>query len=272
MKIEKIKLWENTPGMCGQEPELTAYIPNYMSEMTDNLVHKGAILICPGGGYAELTDAEGVHYAEFFAVHGFVSFVLKYRIAPYRFPLPLLDARRAMRLIRRNADKYGIDKNKIAIMGSSAGGHLAALTSTYTGRIAYEGIDEVDYEDYMPNAQILCYPVIELDTPICHIGSGQNLLGENYKRDAHKLIPSALVMKDTPKTFIWHSFADNAVDVRNSLNYAAALKECGVPCEMHIFPDGTHGHGLQIFKDSKVSQYLQKWSRLLLEWLEYNEY
>ena len=122
----------------------------------------GAIVICPGGAYRLRVAHEGKNYAEFLTEHGYTSFVLDYRVAPHKFPLPLLDARRAIRFVRFYADKYGIDKNKIAIMGSSAGRHLAAMTATYYEPIEFENIDEIDKEDFIPNAQILCYPVIKL--------------------------------------------------------------------------------------------------------------
>lgn len=267
MKIEKIELWEKVPGKCEETPYITAYIPNTALGVT----HKGAIVILPGGGYAGRANHEGMGFAEFFVIHGYTAFVVDYRVSPHEFPLPLLDARRAVQYVRHNADKYGIDKDKIAIMGSSAGGHLAALTSTYTEKIDFGDIDEIDKEDFIPNAQILCYPVIELNTPVCHVGSGQNLLGARYEADAHKYIPSDFVTEETPKAFIWHTFEDGAVDVRNSLNYASALKSKGVFSEMHIFPDGHHGKGLSIAED-KISKHIKKWSSLLLEWLEYNEF
>lgn len=267
MKIEKIKLWENVPGKCEEVPYLTAYIPDTLLGVT----HKGAVVICPGGGYAMRANHEGMGYAEFLATHGYIAFVVDYRVAPHEFPLPLLDARRAMRYVRYNAEKYGIDKDKIAIMGSSAGGHLAAMTSTYTDKIDYEGVDEIDNEDFIPNAQILCYPVIELNTLICNVGSGKNLFGNRYESEARNYIPTNLVSEKTPKAFIWHTFEDGAVDVRNSLNYASALKEKNIPAEMHIFPEGNHGKGLSIAGD-KISKHIFKWCELLLKWLEYYEF
>ena len=119
-----------------------------------------AIVIFPGGAYRGLADHEGRGYAEFLNENGITAFVVNYRVAPHKFPLDLLDARRAVRWGRAHAGEYGICKDKIAVMGSSAGGHLTALVSTYRGAIDHEGMDAVDREEYLPNAQILCYPVI----------------------------------------------------------------------------------------------------------------
>ena len=153
--INKMKLWSNVPGMCEETPTLNAYIPK--NKNTDY-----AVVIFPGGAYLRRAEHEGAGYAQFLANNGITAFVCDYRVSPHEFPLPLLDARRAVQLVRSMADEYGIDKRKVAVMGSSAGGHLAALVSTYFDEITYEKNDEIDTEDYIPNAQILCYPVIKL--------------------------------------------------------------------------------------------------------------
>ena len=145
MYTEQLNLWDNTPGLCEEVPVIEYYKPA-------NKTSDAAVVILPGGGYEIRADYEGEGYAQFLADHGISAFVVQYRVKPHTFPLPLLDARRGIRFIRHNAEKYGIDKNKIAIMGSSAGGHLAALTSTYTKPIDFEGIDDIDKEDFLPNA------------------------------------------------------------------------------------------------------------------------
>lgn len=264
MQIEKFNLWDNTPGMCEEVPTITAYIP-------DRGKKQGAVVILPGGGYHGRAPHEGMGYAEFLAVNGYSSFVVDYRVSPHEFPLPLLDARRGMRFVRYHAEKFGVDKNKVAIMGSSAGGHLAALTSTYFEPIDYEKQDEIDKEDFLPNAQILCYPVIDLHTPIAHEGSGMNLLGARYDTDYEKFIPRLLVSDKTPQAFIWHTFEDGGVDVRNSLKYVSALREKEIPAELHVFPHGGHGKGRSVESD-KVSRHVYQWNDLLVKWLEYIEF
>ncbi len=262
MQIIKKQLWDNTPGQCTEVPVLTAYIP-------ENKTHDGAVVIFPGGGYAMRASYEGEDYARFLADNGICAFVCDYRVAPDQFPLPLLDARRAVRTVRYEAEKYGIDKNKIAVMGSSAGGHLAAMTSTYYEPIDFEGSDEIDREDFIPNAQILCYPVIMLyGKGVGHIGSGENLLGSRLPYMGEELSPNLIVSEKTPKAFIWHTFADDCVNVINSLEYAKSLRKYNILSECHIFPDGAHGMGLATGED-KLSCHVTRWKESLVRWLEY---
>lgn len=268
MVKEELNLWENTPGKCEEIPTITYYKPDIKKS-------DAAVVIFPGGGYGFRAPHEGEGYAEFLASNGISAFVVGYRVAPHHhFPLPLLDARRGVRYVRYYAEKFGIDKNKIAVMGSSAGGHLAAFTSTYTAPIDFEGADDIDKEEFLPNAQILCYPVINLyDKQISHIGSGDNLLGDVYEESndvetRKKFTPTLLVNEKTPKAFIWHTFEDGAVNVQNTLEYATALKKANVLSEIHIFPDGPHGLGLTE-KSNKIECHVSQWADCLVKWLEY---
>lgn len=228
------------------------------------------ILIFPGGGYEKHSKYEGEEYAHFLNKNGFDAFVLNYRIYPDLFPAPLLDARRAIQYIRHNKEKFELNHNKIAVMGSSAGGHLAALVSNYKEHIN-DGInDEISNEDYLPNAQILCYPVIRLTSDFTHVGSQINLLGKENLSMAQKLSVDSLVTDKTPPAFIWHTFSDNIVSVLNSLSYATELKKYAVRTEIHIFPDG--GHGLGLANDDEtdpVLSHISQWSDLLVNWLKY---
>ena len=139
MEKQIIKLWESeVPGYIGGELPMLTYYPS------ENKKGNGTVIICPGGGYCKRAPHEGEGYAKYLNSIGLDAFVVDYRVDPNRFPYPLLDARRSVRYVRKNAEKFGIDPNKIAIMGSSAGGHLAALTSTYRGQIEGEGVDEIN--------------------------------------------------------------------------------------------------------------------------------
>jgi acetyl esterase/lipase len=138
---------------------------------------------------------------------------------------------------------------------------LTALLSTYTAKIDGEGIDEVDGESFLPNGQILCYPVISSDERISHQGSYRNLLGENYGERA-SFSPELLVNSTTPPAFIWHTADDGTVNVINSYRYAEALRNYSIPCELHIFPNGTHGLGL-----AEQNTYVTRWKDWLLTWL-----
>ncbi len=249
--MQDIKLWEN-------EDVILSYYPS-LNKSTD-----ATVILFPGGGYGSCTFNEGEGYAQLFNTFGMDAFVLYYRLSPNRFPLPLLDARRAVRSVRSNSERFGISKNKVLVMGSSAGGHLAALISTYDKPISGEGVDEIDREDFLPNGQILCYPVISSDEAISNIGSYKNLLGDDYDmRD--ELSPDLLVKKMTPKAFIWHTAEDKGVNVINSYRYAEALRMNNIPHELHVFPHGRHGLGL-----SPHFPYDAEWTRLLRRWLSLN--
>ncbi len=242
-----------------EDPTLTHYAP---AEVKSDW----SVVIFPGGGYTLRAEHEGKGYAEFFNQHGIHAFVVDYRVAPSRFPESLTDARRAIRTVRKNAEAWGLSADKIAVMGSSAGGHLAALASNYFEPIENEKKDEIDDLNCRPNAQILCYPVISLQAEWGHLGSGQNLLGERYDELAEALSVQNLVSDQTPPAFVWHTFADACVPVNNSLEYVKALKAHNIPAELHIFPMGRHGLGLvdQTPEFSHVAQ----WSGLLLNWLK----
>ena len=267
MYVETFLLWEETPGTYDDTPTITYYRP-------DICVSNAAVVIFPGGGYTHLSEHEGMGYAEFLAQNGVSAFVVKYRYRPHYFPLPLLDARRGVRFVRYYAEKFGVDKNKVAVMGSSAGGHLAALVSTYTDPIDFEEQDEIDNEDFLPNKQILCYPVINLyDKNYAHIGSGDNLIGTPYTDLSDtvrrmELTPTLLISSTTPEAFIWHTFEDNGVSVKNSLEYASRLRDYGIAAEMHIFPHGRHGLGLTEHLNA-LECHVAQWGDLLVKWLRY---
>ena len=257
---QTIQLWDKTPGMCEEIPVLDIYIPE---KQTSDI----AVVILPGGGYSMRATHEGEGYAEFLNSHGIAAFVCQYRVAPHRFPLPLLDSRRAVRYVRYHSEKFGISKEKVYIMGSSAGGHLAALTSTYDKPIDFEGLDEIDQESGKPDGQILCYPVIKLlGKGIGHLGSGQNLLGDRHAELGEELSPDLIADETTPKAFIWHTFNDDCVNVINSLDYAKRLRQVQVPVELHIYPDGPHGLGL-----APAYPHVADWSEQLIRWLIFND-
>lgn len=251
-----IQLWDKIPGMCEEVPVLEYYPAEH--KVTD-----ATCVICPGGGYAMRADHEGRGYAEYFNSLGMDAFVCEYRVSPHRFPLELLDIRRSIRYVRAHAAEYGIDPNKVAVMGSSAGGHLAAFVSTYTAPIDFEDTDAIDSENPIPNATILCYPVIHCPdaSNIAHAGSYYNLLGEG-RDDYDKYSPDLLVSDTTPTAFIWHTSDDSCVNVINSYAYATALRQHNINHEMHIFPSGYHGLGL-----AGNMPHVAQWTGLLKNWL-----
>ena len=222
-----------------------------------------AVIIFPGGGYTWLADHEGEGYAQLLNVFGISAFVVKYRVYPNLFPAPLLDARRAIRFVRFHANKFAINKSKVLVMGSSAGGHLAALVSTYLEEIG-EPNDALCQESFLPNGQILCYPLISSDESISHKGSYRSLLGDKYE-NRQDYSPELLISEKTPPAFIWHTANDELVPSENSYRYAEMLTKNGIACELHVFPFGNHGLGIAN-GDRQVNQ----WVYLLQNWLRSN--
>lgn len=247
-------LWEKSE----KNPTQLHYYPSTYK------VSRAAVVILPGGSYSSHAEYEGKGYAELFNTLGIDSFVLNYRIYPERFPLPLLDARRAVRFLRSRADELGIDKQKILVVGSSAGGHLAALLSTFFLPIEGENVDAVDEENFIPDGQILCYPVISSDDEFGHLHSYSHLLGDRFS-EKDKYSPERLVSERTPKTFIWHTSTDKSVNVINCYRYGEALARKGVSCEMHVFPVGDHGCAFAPHVTNVCA-----WIELLRKWLIYN--
>ena len=221
-----------------------------------------AVIIFPGGGYAYRAQHEGEGYAKWLQSIGITSFVVEYRVDPYKHPAQISDAIRAVRYVRYYADKYGIDKNKIAVMGSSAGGHLAGSVSVHFDKEMYAKTDEIDNENCRPNATILCYPIIDM-FEYRHDGSRQNLIGTPaLHADKEFMSLYKHVTESTPQAFIWHTSTDQAVPVENSLMYADALSKVKVPFELHIYPVGLHGLGR-----AEDLPHVAQWTTSLENWL-----
>ena len=251
-------MWDSAPFLKKFEPVLE-YYPAEEKKTT------ATVVIFPGGGYWGRAPHEGHSYALHFNSIGMDAFVCEYRTSDMgdSFPSPLLDARRAIRFVRANAEKFGIDPDRVAVIGSSAGGHLAAFVSTYTDPIDGEGADELDRINCVPNATILCYPVIHYpdESGIAHADSFYCLLGTE-NADFSKYSPDLLVTDETPTAFIWHTSEDPGVNVINSYRYAEALRRHGIPHEMHIFPYGGHGAGL-----AEGKPHIAQWTGLMKNWL-----
>ncbi|MBE8723056.1 alpha/beta hydrolase [Sphingobacterium pedocola] len=247
--------------------------PRIQAFFTSQQENKGtAVLIIPGGGYSRLAyQVSGYQLAKWFNTLGMHAFVLEHRLphspdVQQRELAPLQDAQRAMRIIRRNALQWGIDPLRIGVMGSSAGGHLAATLSTCQKDISEAG-DSTDSYDYAPAFQILISPVIDMGE-YAHMGSRVQLLGENPNPALlNQFSLHRQVRKDTPRAFIVHAFNDNAVSAKNSLLYYDKLLESGVSSSLHIFPHGKHAIAL---RDNPGST--QSWVDLCEKWLMENDF
>ncbi|MCQ2538090.1 MAG: alpha/beta hydrolase [Lachnospiraceae bacterium] len=221
----------------GFEARFTGYIRHNDESFRSNRI-RPALLVLPGGGYQYTSVREAEPIALKFSAMGYQTFVLDYSCAPSgaRYPVALNQAKTAMKMIRENAEIWHIDPKKVAVTGFSAGGHLAASLCCLFD------------EDSRPDAAVLCYPVITAEEAYTHRGSIENLSGESLEKvDKDFFSMETRVQKNTPPTFLWHTWQDGSVNVMNSLKYAEALKKEGIIAELHIFPFG--GHGLSLSTD-----------------------
>ncbi len=216
--------------------------------------NKAAVLICPGGGYAGVSVIkEGEEIARWFNNLGVTAFVLYYRMPNGHRHIPLSDTRKALEIIHSRSQEWNIKPGKVGILGFSAGGHLAATTATHLACTPLR-----------PAFQILCYPVITMDSTFTHRGSRSNLLGRNPSDELVALFSAEKqVSPSAPPAFIFHAEDDKTVPVKNSQVYAEELKKMGVPHELHIFKAGGHGFGMR-----PTNPETDQWPLLLEKWLK----
>lgn len=254
-KIENERIHQvGTPGMY-------AFFPSSQE-------NKGAaVIICPGGGYSHLAYIiSGTQLAKWFNSMGVSAFVLNYRLPTSpdlkeRQLAPLQDAQRALRIVRSRAKEWSIKPDKIGVMGTSSGGHLAATLGTSTEDVSASG-DALDKITFNPNFMILVSPVISMGI-YAHAGSRKNLLGENPSKDLIEKYSAELQVKSaTPPTFIVHAFDDKVVSVRNSLMFYEALLDKNISASIHIFPQGGHAIALRNNPGST-----EQWTNLCEMWL-----
>lgn len=273
MRYEVIKLKDEFSflGENGKDPILEIYLPYNMTEMHHENRKRPCMVVCPGGGYGMCSQRESEPIALKFLEEGFNVFVVTYSVAPNRFPTQIREVAAVMELIYKNADNWNCDTDKVAIIGFSAGGHLAAHYSTM---FDCKEVREVFPESKSVNASVLCYPVISAESVSAHMGSFINLIGRNpeeqevidyFSCDKH-------VKPTTPPAFLWHTAADDCVPLKNSLLYAEALWKNKVPVELHVYPFG--GHGLstcdsQTIDDmTPIFEYNAQWVSSVKKWLK----
>lgn len=261
LMLDAIPLWpDGAPGLNEASP---AFNPTITPCACATGHRAGAVIICPGGGYAGRAPHEGEPVARWLNSLGIHAFVCDYRVAPYRHPYPSLDAKRAVRWIRAHAAKYDVDPAHIGLLGFSAGGHLVATVGTQFDAGDPTAADPIDRLSCRPDALVLCYPVVSFG-PYRHDGSMRNLLGDDPEPELVTALSNELqVTADTPPTFLWHTADDAGVPVENSLLFAQALSAHKVPYELHVFQSGRHGLGL-----ADEDPHVASWSRLCGEWLK----
>jgi len=246
-----------------QIPEIAVYLP------TKKYSTGQCVVICPGGGYWQLSyDLEGSDIARYLNSIGIAAVILKYRLPSNAYCIephkaPLMDAQRAMRLVRFNAQKWNVDKNKIGIMGFSAGGHLASTLGTHFDYGNSSSADSVEMQSCRPDFMILLYPVISFTDTVRHSGSRKNLLGENPDKDLIVFYSNELQVKDdTPPTFFVHADNDESVPVENTLLMYKALRNKKINAELHILSEGGHGFGLAV-----SNEHVASWTNSMKLWL-----
>jgi acetyl esterase/lipase len=237
-------LWPEGSIAAGKESEGDPAVPTMDVHLPDPGKATGsAVVVLPGGGYGGISmDFEAVHAAQFITSNGVAAFVVRYRHAPrFRHPLPMEDARRAMRLVRSRAAEFKIEPNRIGLMGFSAGGHLASTVITHLDGGDPAASDPVAKVSARPDFAILVYPVITFtEDKFVHKGSRSNLTGDNEKLWP-ELSSERHVSQDTPPVFLIHGGKDKGVPPENSMMFADACRKAGVSVELHVLSHGEHG-------------------------------
>jgi acetyl esterase/lipase len=226
-----------------------------------------AVVICPGGGYAGLAmEKEGLEVAEWMRERGIAGIVLRYRCGggANQQPVPLEDAQRAIRTVRARAAEWGVDPDRVGILGFSAGGHLASTAATMFDDGDAEAADPIERESSRPDFAVLVYPVISMVEGVTHGGSRHNLLGESPSDElAGQWSTDQRVTDQTPPTFLVHASDDEGVPVKNSLLFYEALVAHKIPAELHIYEAGGHGFGML-----RGDRPADRWPEQLEPWLK----
>jgi len=247
-----------------QTPTIEVYLP------TKQIATGEAVVIFPGGGYGILAyDWEGTDFAKWLNAQGIAGIVVKYRLPISKSltdpkEVPLMDAQRAIRLVRHHAETWNINPSKVGVMGFSAGGHLASTLSSQYNHEVNRSMDAKDTLSARPDFSILVYPVISFRDAAVHSGSRKNLIGDNASQELMDRFSGELnVNSQTPPTFLVHAQDDKGVPIQNSLLYYQALHKNGVKASLHIYPTGGHGFGFGLGKGA-----VESWREVLLQWMK----
>lgn len=282
---EFIDLWPNgAPGAPSTLPAETLVERSTDPQLTDRAMvginrprmavfrpsvpNGAAVLVTPGGGYVRVVvDKEGYELGHWLSARGFTVFVLFYRLPGDGWTagpdVALSDAQRAMRLIRHRARDYGLDPERVAVTGFSAGGHVAADLGTRFATSTCTPVDAADRLSPRPSAVAAIYPVISMTAPVAHAGSRERLIGKDASVNLERThSPHLNVPGDAPPFFILHAEDDDAVPVENALLLRAALRAKSIPVETHLFTHGGHGFGIR----KVLGKPAGAWPELFLTW------
>jgi acetyl esterase/lipase len=254
------------PGALGHRiedrPRVDVYLPD------SNPTHS-AVLVIPGGGYHDVMDTyEGAAPAQWLVERGVAAFVLHYRVAPYRYPVPIDDAERAIRLLRSRASEFGFAPDHFGAWGFSAGGHITSILSTLFDNGVPSSPDVIEHASDRPDFVILAYPVISMKPGVAHVGSLHNLLGPVPDPALVALLSAEdHVTPMSPPAFVFTTNDDDVVPSRNSSLYVAACQQAGMLVEFHMFEHGHHGVGLATDNPA-----LHLWTLLLESWMRQNHW
>lgn len=265
---------ETIDGIDGTKARLDCYVIDNSEEMDTKRKRVGVLLI-PGGGYVMTSDREAEPVALRLLSYGYNVFILRYSCWPSVFPVSFLQAAEAMHRIRTNAEQWHVDPHAVAVMGFSAGGHLAGLLTT---QFDAPELTKAGYkpEEMRPDAAILGYSVLDAGK-WTHHSSIEHLVGKDKASDPaiiDRLSLQKHVSSHTPPVFLWHTATDDTVPVQNSLMFASSCVENNVPVELHIFPQGGHGLSLGTCEDAisgwhnyGIEPAIQPWPRLMRAWM-----
>ena len=263
---DTLLLWPNgAPDALGDAPHDQPMLIRYPAPK--EIATGAAVVVCPGGGYRMLAmNHEGHQIARWLNSFGVSAYLVTYRLGKdgYRHPVPMHDGQRALRTVRANATPWQIDPSRVGVLGFSAGGHLASTLGTHFDAGNAEASDPIDQVSSRPDFMVLLYPVISFTETYQHAGSRKMLLGE----DANPALVASLsnetqVKDDTPPTFLVHTSEDTSVPPQNSIFFYLALREKGVPVELHIYEKGRHGLGM-----GDRGSAFSSWPERCEEWME----
>jgi len=252
--------------------KLTLYLLDYSERMLLSR-QRPLVLICPGGAYEFVSEREGEPIAMRFLAMGYHAAILHYSVSPARFPEALLQTGAAVKYLKENAQAFHIDPDAIVLQGCSAGGHLAASYGVFwSSTLVMEHLQSTR-QMLRPAGLILCYPVITSGA-YAHHDSFKNLLGEQYEKLKGEMSLETAVNEDTPRTFLWHTAADELVPVENSVLFFSALHSKGISAELHIYPEGEHGLSLATPLTAEADGTRQQpecvgWIELAGTWMEH---